>query len=182
MRGLRLVMRKLTQRASGIFVAFTIVGIVILGIYNAAVNDHFWEISFSSCTSIAIAVTVSYLLVQRQTDKRKQKDILLDLMTAIQGIVEDRGAYLIDESVSQQSLTMRMRALNNRVNILKSYAKDFGIKDDVDFISAKCEEYSIFVGENIMNIPYLQQSETALRRPLELISNRLFEAMLSLYK
>ena len=58
--------------------------------------------NFSTGLSIIVGIWISFLLVQRQTDIRKKKDALCDLMKSIQNIVTDDDAYLINESITQE--------------------------------------------------------------------------------
>ena len=48
--------------------------ILVLGIVNiACCNEEFWSVSAFDCLSLLIVVGVSFFIVERQTDKRKQK-------------------------------------------------------------------------------------------------------------
>jgi hypothetical protein len=66
-------------------------------------SKEFFDASFTTCISIIIAVGISYLLSQRQTDKRKQKEILQSVLKALQDRINDPGAYSITESLHQKA-------------------------------------------------------------------------------
>lgn len=162
-------------------VCATSILILVVGVKNAISNPNFWEIGFSSCVSILIAAWVSFFLVQRQTDLRKKKDALVSLMTSIQDIVTNEDAYLIDEKVTSQSLTMRTRDLSNHLGILKKYGEEFNLDEDIKFIEERTNEYKEIIGDHITDIEHLSKSALELQRPLNLIEARLFEMILKLY-
>lgn len=149
--------------------------------HNYKVNAHFWDMSLSTGLSILIGVWVSFLLVQRQTDLRKKKDALCELMKSIQDIVTNEDAYLIDNGITQQSLTMRTRDLNNQIGILEKYGGDFGLDDDIRFVKEKANEYSQIIGDHLTDVDHLSKSALELQRPLNLIEARLFDMILKLY-
>ena len=144
-------------------------------------NESFWEMSFSTGLSIIIGIWISFLLTQRQTDIRKKKDALCDLMKSIQDIVTNEDAYLIDDRITQESLTMRKRDLNNQLGILKKYGSEFGLDDDIRFIEEKAQEYQQIIGDHITDRAHLAKCALELQRPLNLIEARLFDMILKLY-
>lgn len=158
------------------------VAVIIVCLINICQkNKSFWEMNFSTGLSIIVGIWISFLLVQRQTDIRKKKDALCDLMKSIQNIVTDDDAYLINESITQESLTMRTRDLNNQLGILKKYGCEFGLDDDISFIEEKTKEYEQIIGDHITDLPHLRKSALELQRPLNLIETRLFDMILKLY-
>ena len=53
------------------------VAFVIFVFYNIINNDEFWNASAVNIITILIAIVISYFFVQRKSDIRKQKDIIL---------------------------------------------------------------------------------------------------------
>lgn len=150
-------------------------------IYNICTNNKFWEASAVNCLTIGVAIVISYYLVQKQNDRRKQKDIVLDLIMKIQALISQRSAYDF-EGQDTSEITMRLRDLNNKVHILEAVKDRFQISNEVEFIRNKYDEYSNFIGDNIGNLDYLLQSQRVLKRPIELIDSKLVEIALKLYE
>ena len=176
--------KKKHRLSSSWLVAITLTIIVVLiCVINALCekNPTFWEMSFSTGLSIVIGIWVSFMLVQRQTDIRKKKEALCELMKSIQDIVTNEDAYVIDDRITQQSLTMRTRDINNHLRILKKYGSEFGLGEDILFIEEKAHEYEQIIGDHITDRGYLAKSALELQRPLNLIEVRLFDMILKLY-
>lgn len=143
----------------------------------------FFNASAVECVTMVIAVVISYYLVQRQNNHQKQKDIISDMVLKMQLSFEQRELY--DFSGQDiNAIMMRTRDLNNRIHILETLERDFGISDDVRFIRQHFDEYSNFIGNYIEHMDHLrsQNAQNELRRPIELISQKLLVTALHLYK
>ena len=148
-------------------------------IYNICCNDGFWKASAVNCISIATAIIVSYYFVQRQTNLRKQKDILLELVLKFQAQITSNEACFLDGQ-SKEVIMMRKRDFSNKINIIKRYSSLFEEKD-VEFIVEKFREYDTLIGDHLEDMDYLSKSTNELRRPLDLIGNKLYDMALHLY-
>ncbi len=82
----------------------------------------------------------------------------------------------------KEDITMRTRDLNNKIHILETVKDEFSISDKVDFIRKRFDEYNTFIGDHIGDMEYLLLSQRELKRPVELISQKLLETALCLYK
>lgn len=155
---------------------------VVFVIYNIAKQQtKFFKASAVECVTIAIAVIVSYYLVQRQNNYQKQKDIIADMVLKLQLSFQQRELY--DFAGQDKNLIMmRTRDLNNKIHILEKLERDFGISDEVSFIRRHFDEYNNFIGDHIEHMDYLIRSQNELRRPVELISQKLLTSALHLYK
>lgn len=151
-------------------------------IYNI-VNQKaaFFEASAVDCVTVLIAVAISYYLVQKQTNYQRQKDIISDMILKMLASCEQRDLYDFSEQ-DKNTIMMRTRGLNNRIHILEKIAEEFNISEEVIFIRQHFEEYNNFIGDHIEDIDYLRQSQNELRRPVELISQKLLATALHLYK
>ncbi len=161
--------------------AICVLAIIALAVYNISTNCHFWEVSAANIATILIALIVSFYLVQRKNDQRKQKEILLDLLFKVQHQLEDEKAYNFANQKKEEIL-MRNRNISNRIQILENIQNTFSIEKDVVFIKEKFDEYQTLIGNHISDIPYLCSSTVELKRPLDLIVNRLILMAISLYK
>jgi hypothetical protein len=166
-----------------VIVAIVAIIIAILFIwYNLKNNEDFFKAPFTTLLTILVAVFISYKLTQYQTDKRKQKDIIVDILLSIQGIILKNEVVIITETTSKEEINMNKRHISNLLMILKTYKEKFSISDEVNFIIARFTEYETFVGDHIEDIPYLQKSSKELRRPLDLMEQKIFSIMLKLYE
>lgn len=150
-------------------------------IFNAVTNPKFWEASFVNCITIGIAIVISYYFVQKKNDRRKQKDIVLDLIQDIQILVGQKATYDFSGQ-KPQDITMRARELSNKIHILETIKDDFFISAEVEFVRSKFDEYNDLIGEHIDNLDYLLQSQKELKRPIELIDAKLIETSLRIYE
>ena len=122
------------------------------------------------------------LLVQRQTDRRNQKEAIIRILSCIQQLVNDPAAWEIADETYQAELTMRKRKISNLINILEEESKAFNIGKDVIFIKDKFTEYADFMGNHISDLDYLKRSKLELQRPLDLIYCKIFETQMTLYR
>ena len=167
-----------------VFVLLVLVIIVGLGgliLYNIKTNPSFWETSVSSCITIIIALVFSYWLVQRKNDLRKQKEILASLLFDLRTQFEKEDMYDLSQ-MSPSSINMRNRDISNKIGILDSVKEEFSIAADVDFIYEKFDEYKELIGNLIKDPGYLQNSSFELKRPIMIISTKLFEIAFGLYR
>lgn len=144
-------------------------------------NVSFWTASATNFITIGIAIFISYFLAQRKNDRRKQKDIICDFVFKLQFLVEQKEAYDAGNQTVEEIL-MRTRDLSNRIHILETVKDEYNISPEVEFVRDKFDEYNNFIGDNIDKADYLSQSQMTLKRPLDLISDKLVALALKLYK
>ncbi len=155
--------------------------ILVLGIVNiACCNDEFWSVSAFDCLSLLIVVGVSFFIVERQTDKRKQKELFISLLEALKVLTEDKKSYDLSNS-SWEEVLMRMREIRLKLQLIKEYSKKFGIETDYEFLNEKFEEYQTVIDNHPSDIELLSKLHNELYRPLNLMSQRIFEIMIALY-
>ena len=155
--------------------------IIALGIVNiACCNDEFWSVSAFDCLSLLIVVGVSFFIVERQTDKRKQKELFISLLEALKALTEEKKSYDFSDS-SQEEVLMRMREIRLKLQLIKEYSKKFGIQKDYEFLNEKFEEYQTVIDNHPSDMVLLSKLHKELYRPLNLMSQRIFEIMIALY-
>lgn len=126
-------------------------------------------------------VAISYYLVQRQTDFRKQKEILLDLIEKLCLQVSDKRTYDFS-TVSKEEISMWNRDISNKIELLKKFQSTFSYEKELTFISEKFEEYEHFVGDHFDDREYLCKSRNELQRPMRLIDSKLVELAMNLFQ
>ena len=157
-----------------------VAAIVLLGIYNIYKNPDFWDASATTCISMLVATGLSFYIVQRQNDLRKQKDIFIKLLESLKDIVDDEKSYKF-VGMSVKEILMQKRAMSNKIAFIKKYEKKFGISDDIAFLEKLFEEYAAIIGDYIEDVNVLVQRENELKRPMLLMSQKIFEIMFNLF-
>lgn len=158
--------------------------IVIVSIVNICVlkNPSFWKISVGNCFTLIVALVITYYFTKKDQDDNNKKAILLDLIHKFEDLVNDEKLFNIGKETDMQYVLMKKRQISNYIRILKSIANNFNIQEEVAFIEEKANEYNSIIGEHQDDLEYLKKSQNQLMRPLELISTKLFETMIKLYK
>lgn len=165
------------------FIALCAICVIFLIVFNAfRLRSKFLETSLSSCITLLVAIIISYLYSQKENNKRKQKDILLDLMMSIKNTISESSVCKIDPTMDKSIITMRNRDIGNKMDLLERYKNEFGFSEDFDGAKKQFEEYRSTIDNHIDDLDYLSKSELELKRPITLMDNKIFEAMLKLYK
>lgn len=157
-----------------------ILSVIGIGIYNIYNNQKFWETSATTCISLLFAAILSFYFVQRQTDFRSQKGIFIKLLESLQTIVNDEKSYNFSE-VSKEQILMRKREMNNKIKLINDLSRKFSIEEEARFLSSKFSEYDSVIGNHINDLDMLKKMSLDLKRPLDLISQKIFEIMIELY-
>lgn len=173
-------MKKLKiPKLSSIIAGIIIIGTAFIAIYNFQINSKFWEASAINCISIIVAVLVAYFFVQRQNNRRKQNELLLELLLQLRTQISDVTAYDFSKQTSSE-INMRKRSISNKVDLILKHNSAFK-KEDTEFISDKFKEYEQLIGNHINDIDYLTKSREELFRPLNLMNDKLFSMALDLF-
>lgn len=182
MRG-KLRMRKLKK--CEIIILSVIIGmVIILALVNVFCinNDQFFEISMSTCISIIVVLLVSYWLTNNSQDERNQKEIYLRILEKVVVLVNDPIMFKVDEKTDIFLILMKKRELNNTVTLLKEYSRKFNVEKELISIDEKVQEYADLIGNHQDDLRFLSMCEKDLRRPLELIENKVYEAMMKVFE
>lgn len=164
-----------------VFILILTLAYLAFVLYNICTNSKFWEASAINCITVGIAIVISYYLVQKRSDQRKQKEIIIDLIFKLQKQIEEEHMYNL-EGQQKEGVLLRSRNINNKIHILKEVACRYAISEDIRFIEEKFNEYNDFIGNHIEALEELTNFKSELRRPIDLISNRLITIALKLYK
>ncbi len=157
------------------------IGIVALGIHQAISNSQFWITSFSTCITLLIGIVFSFGLTQKYNDFRTKKTIYQELLKDLQCDIGSNDICAITSNTQQESITMKIRSIRQKISTLKESSKTFLIEEDIEFIAQKFDEYDHIVSDHITNLKYLEQAHMDLQRPLLLIEDRIYKARMKLY-
>lgn len=175
----------ITKRNSIKNIAIPVISILVLislGAYNWKNNANFLDASLTNLLTLGVAVIISFHFVQRNTDRRKQKETLTQILKDVRDILADPAAYKIAANTPSKELTLRNRSISNRILLLKKYAKKFDIEEDILDIDKKFNEYSEIISDHFQNISELAAMSAELKRPLDLIVTRSYQAEITLYR
>lgn len=150
-------------------------------LYNVINNDEFWNASAVNIITILIAIIISYFFVQRKSDVRKQKEIILGLISGLQLQISSEKAYAFSGQTGEE-IMMRKRDISNKIHILSEVQDTFSLQEEVKFICDRFDEYDNLISDHITDLEYLCKSQNELRRPLELINTKLVSMSINLYK
>lgn len=149
--------------------------------FNIRNNEIFFIISVGSLLTLYITIFVSYFLVQKMTNGRKQKEIYIKLLSDMQKLVTDKSAYTISPTDDSARLTTIKRSMSNYIGLIDKYSKKFHLEDEIIYIKDKFSEYETLLSDHISDFTYLSKSSKELKRPLELITEKLYEMMLKIF-
>ena len=163
-----------------VILLFPTIFVIGLIIYNWINNNKFWVASATTCLSLLFAAILSFYFVQRQTDFRSQKGLLIKLLESLLIIVDDEKSHNFSNE-SKEQILMRKREINNKIEILREFEKKFSISDDVQFLDSKFSEYEDTIGNHINDLETLRKMNDDLERPLKLMSQCIYRIMIELY-
>ena len=70
---------------------------------------------------------------------------------------------------------------SNSFDKIDKYSKKFHLEDEIIYIKDKFSEYETLLSDHISDFTYLSKSSKELKRPLELITEKLYEMMLKIF-
>lgn len=155
--------------------------VLVLILYNLKNNRHFLDATLVSCITLWVAAVLSYSVTRRNTDKRKQKEILESIITEVQSAMSCKYMYDFSGYTDTTEITLIKRAISNKIEILGSYAERFGFLKKMKQLNSSFDEYNEFIGDHIHSLEYLKQSKKELKRPLDIIDTILCDIRISLY-
>ena len=163
-------------------ITISLLGICVLGVYNfCKYRSGFFKMSIVDCLTLGIAVIVASIFVRKENNVLRKKEIYFSLLSSLQDIISSDSLYIIKEDTTKEKLTMTIRKIRNQASRVNLYGNQFGLKKENEIISKEIKEYIDFVSDHITDIEYLSKSQNQLKRPLDIINDKLFEMMMKLY-
>lgn len=178
------ILQKILSIAVIVISVAVIVGLVILCIYNWCVNKSFFEMSISNIITFLIAIVFSYYYSQRNSDKRKRKEIVEKNINKLQNLINDSILYNLNEEVrnNDSQLRMNIRKISNHISNLKEFEKEFCFEDKMKEIQEKFDTYKEEVDTIFENKDYKDGDLNKLKKNLSLIDDKLELIIICLYK
>ena len=155
--------------------------LILLAAYNFIKDsDKFLDASLVNCVTLGVGVIVSYVFVQRKSDIRKQKETLSAMITELQAQISSKSSYDFSGQETSEIL-MRVRGFNNKIELLLRYGNEFGYAQEIERVRNWCNEYRRVIDDHTID-DTLPDAKAELRRPLELMNDKLFDIIMNMYK
>ena len=168
------------RRVIYIAMGLTAVGIIVLCFYNNSNNSQFWQINIFNGITMLWTVGLSFLVTQTFSRYQRKTDVLIKMLQELLDSISEHKTCQISPNAKPEDILMQNRQIKQRIGLIGKYAQKFGIKDELSFIESKFKEYEETVSEHITDPSYLAQSYTVLARPIKLMQERIYQAILKI--
>lgn len=165
-----------------------IVGAVVTfgtGVYNAFVNDEFWNVSAAQVLTLLVTILIVFLATQFKNDQRSAKAHAEKVIVKIQNIVESEEFYTFipgnSEETAKKNYSISQRKFANCITVLEEYGKQLGFLDEARYINEQFSEYKLFISDHLNDFDYLSKSETHLRKISENIDSKCDQIIVKFY-
>lgn len=160
----------------------TVICLSVINILFADKLNSFFVMNVSQSFTIIIAIVLTYFANRHNSKNEKRKNHIISIIGKIQSTIVSKDFISIEPGKSDiKYITMNNRDIENKINILKQYAKDFKtIKEDVEYISNEFFEYKTFVSEHLNDLKYLSESKPTLTRHMQNINSKCEAVIFSL--
>lgn len=159
-------------RGFGILIVLLWAGNIAYRFFLGTIPCYF-VLPLSSLINITLAFFIAYVFSQKQTDFRKKKDILSNIIDKIIVDLSDHKMYDISSQNDVRFILMRQKSIDNRINLIKEFEKDFDITAEIKYVEEESKRYWAFISENVEKIQYLQESKKELQNFIQNIINKL---------
>lgn len=163
-----------------ILVLITLIYVVYDNITN---NANVWKSSIIEILPIIIAILFAYYYVERNNDKRKQKEIIEKNIIKIQKYIYDEEIYKVKNKTISNSLTrsIKIRKINNLISNLKAYSKKYKFSSEIEKIYNDFKKYQALSENMNQDNDYSKKSINNLIRIIETIDDNLEEILHLIY-
>lgn len=173
-------MNKILRIGIYIVMGLTAIGIIILCVYNIGSNQQFWQFNIFNGLTMLWTVGLSFIVTQSFSRYQRKADVLIKMLQELLDSISEYKTCQFNQNAKQEDILMQNRQIKQRISLIGKYAEKFGIKQELEFIDAKFKEYEETVSEHITDPSYLAQSYTVLARPIKLMQERIYQAILKI--
>ena len=160
--------------------AFFTVSIIIICIHNIGNNEQFFSINVFNGITMLWTVGLTFVLTQGFNHYQRKTDVMIKIMQGLLDNIDEYKTCNFTENFKTEDILMRNRQIRQRIQLLKKYSEKYGIKDEIYFIEDKFSEYDLIISEHISDVEYLVKMRSNLERPIKLIQERIYQAMLKI--
>lgn len=173
-------MNRKLRTAIYIVMGLMAIGIIIICVHNAKTNNGFWQLNIFNGITMLWTVGLSFIFTQSFSRYQRKADLLVKMLQDLMDNISEHKTCQFSQSAKQEEILMQTRQIKQRISLIRQYAQKFGIADELKFIDEKFKEYEEIISEHITDISYLSQSYTVLARPIKLIEERIYQAILKI--
>mgnify|MGYP000852121859 CR=1 FL=1 len=173
-------MNKILRTGIYIVMGLTAVGIIVLCVVNICTNKQFWQFNIFNGITMLWTVGLSFIVTQSFSRYQRKADVLIKMLQELLDSISEYKTCQFSQNAKQEDILMQNRQIKQRIGLISQYAQKFGIKQELEFIDAKFKEYEETVSEHITDPSYLAQSYTVLARPIKLMQERIYQAILKI--
>lgn len=173
-------MNKILRTGIYIVMGLTVAGIIVLCLYNICTNKQFWQFNVFNGITMLWTIGLSFIVTQSFSRYQRKADILIKMLQELLESISVYKTCQFSQNAKQEDILMQNRQIKQRIDLIKKYAQRFGIKQEWEFIDAMFKEYEETVSEHITDPSYLAQSYTVLARPIKLMQERIYQAILKI--
>lgn len=173
-------MNKFIRTGIYIVMGFSAAGIIVLCVYNVSTNKQFWQFNIFNGITMLWTVGFSFIVTQSFSRYQRKADILIKMLQELLDSIIEYKTCQFSQNAKREDILMQNRQIKQRIGLISQYAQNFGIKHELEFIDTMFEEYEGIVSEHITDPSYLAQSYTVLARPIKLMHERIYQAMLKI--
>ena len=160
--------------------------ILIWIIYSCCKADGYFSAPFHSILTISIGLFVSCYLVQRNTDTRKQYDLIEKILEQTKGKITELLLLLNKNELDMEKLLMLKRAIKNKLVKLKNVNTCESFKANIDECVEEIEDLDRLMEDGMANkgqrVDFINEKRNEIIRISENIENQCDEIIVSLWK
>lgn len=129
---------------------FVIISAIVIGIYCAITNDHFFDASLVDILVLLVTFLVGTYFVEKNSADEKMKEKYEKLLDKFENAMLDRNeiSQLIEKNLTGEIL-LCFKRMNNIINILKSKSKSLGLEEDLKILEKDYKEFNDKISAHI---------------------------------
>lgn len=135
---------------------------------------------FTSINSL-IAIIFAYYLSNKNNENRKLKEKVEQILSNIYNEIDKPIIVKFESREDLQEILLIHRNIANNVGSLLKIAEELKIKDSLDYINERFNEYRDFFGEHYEDLEYLKKSINTIMKDVGLIKNKIDDIIINLY-
>ena len=125
-----------------IYIIFLIV-LTIIGIYNSFTNKNFFKFSLNDLVLLAITFFIGTLFIEKYSSFEKKKEKFENLLNKFEeNLFSKDYLNLMLSSGAKSDVLLKIKKLNNILDLLKKHAETFHVSDEINSIAKDYNEYN----------------------------------------
>lgn len=161
-----------------------VAGLFIIGVavYNAVINDKFWEMSLFQVMTLLATIFLAFFLSQKLTDDRRREAKAESLLLIIQQELQDSRFTDMNSQEDVEYVGIKNRRIANTIDCLKKISSRVGITEGVGIIKEKFDRYEELYGNHVTDLVHLQSSKIDFENIVVCIKDECERMIVSFYE